>query len=228
MIEAIWDSMLNATDKTVIEKGGYGKRRGFGARPLLLIHDLQPYFVGENIPLAQQIDRYPMGGGQKAWAVVERILALRDAAREAGIPIFYTRTVTDQRNELGRLIPGIEAEPRLFSSHPDAQLLPCIKPLPGELVIDKSKESTFYGTPLESYLVKLQIDTLLIAGISTSGSCRATGVDAITRTYALAMVEDCLSERVSASHKTALLDVWMKFGDVVSSAETQEYLRGLR
>ena len=219
-----WEPLLTWEDREVIRKGGYGKKRGLGKKPVLLLLDLQPYFIGLDEPLLQQAKTYPLGGGQETWRRVERLLSLRDAAREAGIPILYTRTLLDEDAAIAPLV-GARVEPRLLSGHPDAELLECVHPLPEELVFPKSRDSAFYGTLLDSYLVTLGADTLLIAGASTSGSCRATAVDAITRTYHMAVVEDCLIERFRVSHQTALLDIWMKFGDVMSSDEVKAYLR---
>ena len=38
---------------------------------------------------------------------------------------------------------------------------------------------------------------------------------------------DATADRVKASHKTALLDIWMKYADVDTTDAVAEYLRGL-
>lgn len=116
---------------------------------------------------------------------------------------------------------------KFIDGHPCSALLECVAPLPEEMVIPKSYASAFYGTPLQSYLVTLGIDTVIIVGGSTGGCCRATAVDAATRSYRLICVEDCLFDRIEVSHKAALLDIWMKYGDVVDSAAVKEYFHTL-
>ncbi len=225
----IWDSVLTDADRAVIQKGGYGKSRGFGKKPLLLIIDLQPNYLGEDKPIEKQLDAWPSGGGASAWAAVRRILPLRDLARECGVPVFYTRNV--QKQSLAFDSFGTKAsrdQTKYLEGHPATMLIPEVQPLPTELVIDKSYASAFYGTPLQSYLVKLGIDTLVIVGGSTGGCCRATAVDAVTRNYNLAYVEDCLYDRIEVSHKAALLDIWMKYGDVVDSGAVGDYFRSLK
>ena len=64
-------------------------------------------------------------------------------------------------------------------------------------------------------------------GGSTSGCCRATAVDAASRSYRLIYVEDCLFDRIAVSHKASLLDIWMKYGDVVNSDSVKKYFLGL-
>lgn len=224
----IWDDVLTDVDKIVIEKGKYGQPRGYGKRPLLLIIDLQPNYIGADKPIEEQLDEWPSGGGATAWAGVRRILSLRDAAREAGVPVFYTRNVQNATAAFDNFASKRKRDNSQFiDGHPNSDLLDCIKPLPNEMVISKGYASAFYGTPLQSYLVTLGIDTVIIVGGSTSGCCRATAVDAATRSYHLIYVEDCLFDRIQVSHKAALLDVWMKYGDVVNSDDVKKYFKSL-
>ena len=224
-----WEDCLTEVDKIVIEKGHYGQPRGFGKKPLLLIIDLQPNYIGADKPIEDQLDEWPSGGGEACWTGVRRILSLRDVARECGIPIFYTRNVQNATNAFDSFATKTKRDhTRYIDGAPEADLLECVKPLPNEMIIPKSYASAFYGTPLQSYLVKLGIDTVIIVGGSTSGCCRATAVDAVTRNYNLGYVEDCLFDRITISHKAALLDVWMKYGDVVNSDYVKEYFYSLK
>ena len=228
MEKHIWDDLLTETDRLVIEKGGYGKRRGLGKKPLLLVIDCQPNYVGADRPIAEQLDEWPSGGGEAAWASVRRIISLRDAARVAGVPVMYTRNVQKQTLQFDSFShKTARDQTKYLDGSPPADLLPELEPLPTELVIPKSYPSAFYGTPLQSYLVQLGIDTLIIVGNSTSGCCRQTAVDAVTRGYNLGYVEDCITDRIEASHKIGMLDVWMKYGDVIPSGEVKEYFKGL-
>ena len=222
----IWDDVLTDVDKIVIEKGKYGQPRGYGQKPLLLCIDLQPNYIGIDKPIEEQLDEWPSGGGAKAWEGVRRILSLRDAARVAGVPVFYTRNVQNSTSLYDNFAGKRKRDNKKFiDGNPCSDLLPCIQPLPEEMIIPKGYASAFYGTPLQSYLVTLGIDTIIIVGGSTSGCCRATAVDAASRSYRVIYVEDCLFDRIEVSHKAALLDVWMKYGDVVKSSDVKEYFK---
>jgi len=67
------------------------------------------------------------------------------------------------------------------------------------------------------------VDALIVAGGTTSGCVRATCVDAISRNFDVAVAEDCVYDRISVSHKVALLDLWIKYCDVISRDEAIEY-----
>ena len=139
-----WDDLLTDIDRIVIEKGGYGQSRGFGKKPLLLIIDCQPNYVGADKPIEEQLDEWPSGGGATAWASVRRIIALRDVARECGIPIMYTKNV--QRQTLA--FDGFSSktkrdQTKYLDGNPASDLLPELAPLPNELVIPKAYASVF-------------------------------------------------------------------------------------
>lgn len=224
-----WDDLLTETDRIVIEKGGYGQPRGFGTKPLLLVIDCQPNYVGADKPIAEQLDAWPSGGGEKAWASIRRIISLRDVARECGVPVIYTRNVQRQTLQFdGFAAKTRRDQTKYLEGNPATELVPELNPLPTELVIPKAYASVFYGTPFQSYLVGLGIDTILIVGNSSSGCCRATAVDAVTRNYRVGCVEDCITDRIEASHKIAMLDIWMKYGDVVDSEAVKAYFRSLQ
>ena len=61
---------------------------------------------------------------------------------------------------------------------------PEIAPLPGELIIEKTKPSVFFGTPLLSHLQMYEVDHLLVAGTTTSGCVRASVDDVFSETSA--------------------------------------------
>jgi maleamate amidohydrolase len=99
-----------------------------------------------------------------------------------------------------------------------------IAPRDGDIVIRKDKPSVFFGTPLMSYLHELQVDTLLVAGTTTSGCVRATVVDAFSYNFKVVVVEECVFDRGQASHKVNLFDMQAKYADVVPLEAALGYL----
>ncbi len=224
----IWDDAISERDRAVIEKGGWGKSRGLGRNPCLMIIDPQYNYVGEDKPILEQQDRWPTGCGAEAWAGIRRIKKLIEVARSREIPIIYTRQV--QRKTLGFDGFARKAERKgdsFLEGHRGVEIVDEIVPLEGDLVVDKSYSSAFYGTPMVSYLNGLGVDTILMTGGTTSGCLRATTVDAISRNYNVGVVEDCVFDRIEISHKVSLFEMWMKYCDVISLKEALEYLANL-
>ena len=222
-----WEEILTPTDREVIRRGGYGKPRGLGKRPALLIIDPQYNYAGADKPILEQIQEWPSGVGESAWRAIERLEPLIHAFREKKRPIVYTRQVQKSIAFDGFAAKADRSPSQYLEGSKGTSIVEAIAPQEGDFVIDKSYASAFYGTPLLSVLIKLKVDTLIVAGGTTGGCVRATCVDAISRNFDVAAVEDCVYDRISASHKIALLDLWMKYCDVISCQEAIRYVQSV-
>lgn len=224
----VWEDALTETDKLVIKKGGYGKQRGLGKNPALVIIDVQPNYVGDDKPIEEQIDVWPSGGGSEAWDAVRKIKRLRQAAKSHNVPIIYTRNVQKKTIRFDSFaLKATRDHSKYLDGRPETEVIPELAPDEEDLVIDKSYASAFFGTPLISYLIKMRVDSLIIVGGSSSGCVRMTAVDAVTHNFNVAVVEDCVFDRIQLSHKAALLDLWMKYCDVIPSKEIINYFKSL-
>ena len=218
------NDILSPTDREVIRLGGYGKRRGLGKRPVLMIIDPQYNYAGDDKAILDQIADWPSGVGESAWRAVERIRNVLTKARSRQVPVFFTRHIpedlafdsltTKTERDRSQYLPGAKG----------TTIIGELSPGPGEWVIDKSFASAFYGTPLLSYLIALKTDTLLVTGGTTSGCVRAFCVDAVSHNFNVALLQDCVYDRISVSHKIGLLDLWMKYCDVIESGEALAYI----
>lgn len=69
----IFDDILTTVDREVIRRGGYGKTRGLGEHPVLMIIDAQYNYTGIDKPILNQIHEWPSGVGESSWRAIERI-----------------------------------------------------------------------------------------------------------------------------------------------------------
>ena len=225
---AAWDEILTNVDREVIARGGYGKSRGLGRAPALVMIDCQYNHIGADRPILEQIGEYPAGGGAAAWAAVRNLVVVREAAGRAGAPIIYTRYCYSAR---GARYDGFALKrgnvDRFVDGAPGTYIVEELKPRDDELVIDKTNASALFGTPLVQYLNRLDVDTLVIGGVSTSGCVRATCIDAISYGFNAAVLEDGVADRIETSHKSSLLDLWMKYADVITCRQAIEYFDGV-
>lgn len=219
-----WDDLLSDEDKQVVIKGGYGKRRGFGSKPIIVVIDVQYNYVGEDKPILEQIDAWPSGGGSAGWRAIERIDRLLQKARNKAIPVLYTRNVQKEISFDSFSNKTDRDQSKYVEGHRGTMIVDEIAPQAGDLVLDKAYASAFYGTPLLSWLVKLGVDTLILVGGSTSGCVRASAIDAVSRNFNVAVVEECVYDRIQSSHKSSLFDMWMKYCDVVNLDTSLQYL----
>lgn len=230
MTEPVWNKFLTERDKQVFKASGYQQRMGFGGRPALVIIDASINFTGERPePILDMIKKWHNSCGEDGWVAIGHIKRLLAACREKSLPVFYT---TGERRPDG-FDSGAwgwknarAREDYLLEERGNA-IVPEIAPLPNEVVIKKQKPSAFFGTPFMSYLTQLQVDTLLITGVSTSGCVRATVIDGFSYNLRCAVVEEGCYDRSQASHAINLCDMNAKYADVVGVDETIEYIRRL-
>jgi nicotinamidase-related amidase len=167
-------------------------------------------------------------GVEAARAAAEQLL---NHARAAGIPVFHTTVVYHRNGRDGgvffRKVPALSCFVR--GAHPElAQFGVGLEPIDGETVIEKQYASAFFGTSLASALVALGIDTVLLAGVSTSGCVRASAVDACQHGFIPVVVRDAVGDRHRVPHEANLFDLQAKYAEVVSLDDVRRYLAGHR
>ena len=228
---AIWDDATTVRDKLVLNACGYGRVRGLGKRPALIVVDMNYNWVGDRRePVLESIKRIRHSCGEEAWDALSVVCQLIEKARKKNIPIIYTTGLSPENNYESRRKPWKnhrhdEDETKAFSQR--MEIVKEIAPQPSDIVIPKLKPSGFFGTPLQSVLNDYGVDTLLVTGGSTSGCVRATVVDAFSFNYFVAVVEDAVFDRIQLSHKANLLDMNMKYADVMKAQDIVRYLDNL-
>ncbi len=200
--------------------GGFTTRLGFGNRPALIIIDFVKAYLKPDSPLFANVEA--------ARAAAVRLLAW---ARAAHIPVLHTNVAyTPGGTDGGVFFRKVKAL-SLFergASGGYGEFGEGLEPCPGEVVITKQYASAFFGTSLAATLTSLRVDTLLIAGVSTSGCVRATAVDACQNGFIPIVVRDAVGDRHSAVHEANLFDIDAKYGDVVSLSDVEAYLARMR
>jgi nicotinamidase-related amidase len=224
----VWDDVISERDRKVFESAGWGKEAGFGARPAVIVIDVNYNFCGDKPePILESIKRWRYSCGEVAWKGVEAIKRLLTKAREKRIPIFYTTT---ERRPDGFDMGAWNrksyrsADPVDVEGGKGVQIVAEVAPEPRDIVISKKKPSAFFGTPLLSYLIDLKVDTLIVTGTTTSGCVRATCVDAFSYNYYTVVPEECVWDRGELSHKVNLFDLDQKYVDVVPLEKVLAYL----
>lgn len=223
----VWDRYLTDHERAVFKQSGYGARQGFGDRPALMVIDVTVGFVGpRELSVLESNQAMPDSCGEAGWRAIDGLRVLLHDARDAGIPVIYTRGLDPTPDPIGAG-RWADKNSRWFAPGRRADALeipPDIAPRDDELLLDKSRPSAFFGTPLTSVLIDLNVDSLLVTGTTTSGCVRATVLDAFNLNYRVSVVEECTFDRVEASHAISLLDMDLKYADVVSLDEAREHL----
>jgi maleamate amidohydrolase len=212
---------IDEETRAVYAGQGWGTQRvGFGERPALLVVDMQWDFVDPGSPSTcapLAVDRLP------------DIRRLLDAARAAGIPVFFSQgLVAPDLSDVGLWKGWAHRTGHAqVEGTRGAEIVPELAPLPGEHVVRKRRPSAFFGTDLDVFLRGRRVDTLIVAGSSMSGCVRATVVDGFSLDYRVMMVTECVVDRTLEVLERNLFDMDAKYADAVGLAETLAYLATL-
>jgi Amidases related to nicotinamidase len=202
----------------------------------LLVVDMQRFFLERGQPAY-----LPGGdGAPSAEFVVERVARAVDVCRSHGIQVIWSRWgLRGDGWDVGRwaaLWPSWKAgKPEGPSwDNPAIAIIDPLKPGPGEPIFDKSRYSSFWGTPLDSFLRHIpDVDTLIMVGVTTGFCVRYTVEDAFSRDYKVLVLADCttaINDPISPENPgsgqwvAALRDFSMGLGDVWTLAELEREL----
>jgi nicotinamidase-related amidase len=207
--------MMSTSLQENYAKGGFGRQLAAGRHPALLVIDFVDAYLVQESPLYAGVE-----------STRDAAVSLLQAARKARVQVLHTCVEYEPGGRNGgvffRKVPALKCFER--GEFPQlAAFASGLEPIPGESVITKQYASAFFGTSLASQLTAMRVDTVLIAGVSTSGCVRATAVDACQHGFIPWVVRDAVGDRATEPHEANLFDLQAKYAEVVSLELALEY-----
>ncbi|MBV9811248.1 MAG: isochorismatase family protein [Acetobacteraceae bacterium] len=220
-----WDNIISDEEQKAYRAAGFGRPSGLGVRPALLIIDVQYRTTGtEPRPFWESLKEFPTSCGEVAWRAVGQIERLLTLFRTRGWPVLYPHVAPKEGFDTGRLSDKVPAI--MTVARKGYEFVREIAPREGDILLPKKHPSAFFGTPLASYLINLQADTLVVTGCTTSGCVRGSVVDAFAYNFRVAVPHDAVYDRSQTSHAVNLFDMAEKYADVMSTEELFDQLGG--
>ncbi|HEY4917806.1 MAG TPA: isochorismatase family cysteine hydrolase [Solirubrobacteraceae bacterium] len=146
-----------------------------------------------------------------------------DLMRSHGATIGYVRVGFADASEIGgamgKRVGGIAALEHFHADHANTQIHADLAPEDGDIVVRKVRVGPFGSTDLHEQLQARGIDTLVLAGISTSGVVLSTVRDAHDRDYRLIVLADLCADRDPEVHQVLIGKVFPGQAEVISAAE---------
>ena len=175
------------------------------SRTAVMVIDIQVDFASPDGALGQYVD---MGAVQPAVAAAERLV---EAARGAGVPAVFVGLFTTPETDS----PSWKERMRRRGGDPDNESALCREgdvgsdfygpqPLPGEVVVKKTRYSGFVGTDLDARLKALGVDTLVVAGLTTECCVDSTVRDAFSLDYHVFVAADACAAYEADIHAASL------------------------
>jgi ureidoacrylate peracid hydrolase len=193
----------------------------------VLVVDMQRAFFDNNDSLGRAgLDVTPLR------AAIPGCVKLVKLARTRNVPVIFTRYVYSVGMVDFGPIRGKKAEERVASNSlgygtAEVEIIPELGVLPTDVVIDKSRPSSFYATRLEPVLTGLGIRNLVICGVTTNICVETTARDAGQRDYGTYVVRDAVAEFTKERNDHALFTINWSFGEVVELADIERSWRSV-
>jgi nicotinamidase-related amidase len=185
------------------------------SRTALLVMDYQPGIV-ERLPdpeaqlelAARAIALVRERGGQVGYVRV----AFADADYE-GIP---------ETSRMGALVK--QAGTAMHADSPATQIHDAVAPAEGDIVVRKTRIGAFSTTDLDDQLRARGVDTIVLAGISTSGVVLSTVRDGHDRDYRVIVLSDASADPEGDVHEFLTTRIFPRLADVITIAELEDRL----
>lgn len=183
------------------------------ARAVLLIHDMQDYFLDFYDTEAAPIP-----------ALLAQVKRLRDACDAAGVPVLYTAQPAQQAAiERGLLNdwwgPGVTAQPHR------ADIVAALAPRAQDTVLVKWRYSAFVRSDLLERMRDQGRDQLIVCGVYAHIGCLMTAADAFMHDIQPFLAGDALADFSAGQHAMALDYVSQRCGVVAGTADIIAALR---
>lgn len=155
--------------------------------------------------------------------LLTRTAMLVDGARAAGVRVIYVvvgfRAGYPELSPRNQVFAPIRGSGRFVEGSAGTEVHAAVAPEPGDVVITKHRASAFFGTDLDVILRAGGIETLLLAGVVTSGVVLSTVRHAADADYRLVVVEDCCADRDAEVHRMLMDKVFARWTTVVKAED---------
>lgn len=171
----------------------------------LLVMDFQTAIVeGPAVP-GSQVDKE---------ALLARTATLIGGARKSGMRVIYVvvgfRAGYPEVSPRNRSFSAIRGTGLFVEGTAGSEIHPNVAAQHGDIVVTKHRVGAFAGTDLEMVLRANAVETLVLAGIATSGVVLSTVRHAADADYRLVLVADCCADPDPEVHRVLVEKIFAR------------------
>jgi nicotinamidase-related amidase len=164
------------------------------------------------------VDRY----SEASAPLLAALVTATTAARSAGVPVIFVRVAfrpgSPEISGRNRTFSALAAAGGMGDDDPATQIHPAVTPQPNDVLLTKKRVSAFAGSDLDVVLRSLNVDSLVLAGIATSGVVLSTLRQAADLDYELTVLRDGCADADPEVHRVLLDKVFPRQATVIDVA----------
>jgi nicotinamidase-related amidase len=166
------------------------------------------------------VDMVDGAGGAKD-PLLARTSSLLVAARKVGMTVIYIvvgfRPGYPEVSPKNQSFGAVREGGRFLPGSAGTEVHAAVAPKAGDVVVTKHRVSAFAGTDLDMILRATGRDTLVLAGIATSGVVLSTVRHAADSDYRVVIVDDCCADRDPEVHRVLMEKVFPRQATVTTA-----------
>ncbi|CAG7964741.1 unnamed protein product [Penicillium olsonii] len=154
---------------------------------------------------------------------LDRLASTVNKARKANIQVIHVVTAFrpgyPENNPNNSSVPAVVARGEYLEGDDSVQVHPLIAPINNEVTLTKCRVSAFFSTELDMLLRCAKAETIVVAGLITSGAVLSTVRQAMDLDYRITILEDCCMDRDEEVHRVLMEKVFARKAEIVSGEE---------
>ena len=161
--------------------------------------------------------------------LINKVRQVLDAFREAGAPVVFVRVGfrADYADAMSRAprVRWLQEQGGAVLGSWGCEIHETLSPRPDEMIITKQAVNPFFNTGLLLWLLRKQVETLVLCGVHTHMVVDATARAADDSGFVVRVMEDCCASPDPEMHKYEMERILPLFGEVLSSELVIDSLR---
>jgi nicotinamidase-related amidase len=182
----------------------------------LVLMDYEPAILGG---LADAAAAHVISAAESALA-----WARSNGVRVAFVRVAFADSDFESISDRNRTFAGLKGGGFLRDGSPESQIVDAVKPGPDDIVVRKTRFGAFSTTDLQPQLWRAGIDTLVLAGVTTSGVVLSTVRDAADQDFAIYVLADACADADVEVHHVLLGKVFPPLAYVIDTAALEALL----
>ncbi|MHC3758046.1 cysteine hydrolase family protein [Staphylococcus succinus] len=145
-----------------------------------------------------------------------------EAARQNNIPVIFVRVAFNgtflEVSPNNKMFSEYQASGQEMSlTDESTQIIESLNRKEDEPIVTKHRLSAFTGSNLEVLLRGLQVNHIVLTGVSTSGVVLSTTVEAADKDYKITILEDAVTDNNSKKHQFLINEILTRYAEISST-----------